>query len=60
MLTSAGLDPSDNAENTATPARIGNLAENSVVRSRENDGVNRLGNEGGVRFNRLLTGLYRL
>jgi hypothetical protein len=52
MMTSVGLDPDNNTDNAATPIGIGNLAGNAVVRARQNDGMNQLGNEGGVDFNR--------
>jgi hypothetical protein len=52
MLTSVGLDPDDTQENRTTAVGIGNLAGNSVVRARLNDGMNQLGNEGGRTYNR--------
>jgi hypothetical protein len=52
MLISVGLHPNNNTENNTTAIGIGNRAGNAVVRNRENDGMNQLGNEGGVDFNR--------
>lgn len=52
MLEAAGLDPDDNQENTTTAVGIGNLAGKAIVKARENDGMNQLGNEGGREFNR--------
>ena len=43
MLTSVGLDPDDDSENTVTPVGIGNLAGKGVVAAREHDGMNQLG-----------------
>lgn len=51
MLQAAGLDPDDTQENTVSPVGIGNLAGKAVVKARENDGMNQLGNEGGREFN---------
>lgn len=52
MLSSAGLDPEDAHQGDADPVGIGNLAGAAVVAARENDGMNQLGNEGGVVYNR--------
>jgi hypothetical protein len=52
MLTSVGLNPDDTQENTTTPAGIGNMAGKAVVAVRERDGMNQLGDEGGVKYNR--------
>jgi hypothetical protein len=52
MLSSLGLDPADNTENNTSAVGIGNNAGNAVVQFRQNDGMNQLGNEGGVDFNR--------
>ncbi|MCD0448187.1 hypothetical protein LO762_03090 [Actinocorallia sp. API 0066] len=46
VMTIIGLDPEDVSENLATPVGIGNVAGKSVVRARQNDGMNFLGNEG--------------
>jgi hypothetical protein len=51
MMMSVGLDPDNDTENTATAIGIGNRAGNAVVHARQNDGMNQLGNEGGVDFN---------
>lgn len=51
MMTSVGLDPDDNQENTTTPVGIGNLAAKGMINARLNDGLNRLGNEGGRTYN---------
>lgn len=50
MMTSVGLDPDDNQENTTTPVGLGNLAAKGVIKARTNDGSNRLGNEGGLKY----------
>ena len=52
MMTSVGLDPDDNQENTATAAGIGNLAAKGMIAARLHDGLNRLGDEGGRKYNR--------
>ncbi|MGK5532615.1 DUF6851 domain-containing protein [Streptomyces sp. URMC 129] len=52
MLTSVGLNPDDESENRTSPVGIGNLAGKAVVRARERDGMNQLGDEGGRRYNR--------
>ncbi|HEY5834546.1 vanadium-dependent haloperoxidase [Streptomyces sp.] len=52
MMESVGLDPDDDQENTTTPIGIGNLAGNTVVKARLHDGMNQLGDEGGVTYNR--------
>jgi hypothetical protein len=52
MLLSVGLDPDDATEDLATPAGIGNVAGNAVVAAREHDGMNQLGDEGGILYNR--------
>ncbi|MFI0422826.1 vanadium-dependent haloperoxidase [Spongiactinospora sp. 9N601] len=52
MMTSVGLNPDDTAENTTTPAGIGNKAGNSVLAARLRDGMNQLGDEGGRKYNR--------
>lgn len=46
ILVSAGLDPNDHSTDLTTPVGIGNFAGAEVVRVRENDGMNQLGNEG--------------
>jgi hypothetical protein len=52
MLTSAGLNPDDTSENTATPVGIGNRAGKAIVAFRERDGMNQLGDAGGQKYNR--------
>jgi hypothetical protein len=52
MLASVGLNPDDAQENTNTAVGIGNLAGKAVVVAREHDGMNQLGDEGGIRYNR--------
>jgi hypothetical protein len=52
MLTEVGLDPDDDSEDLATAIGIGNAAGNAVVAVREHDGMNQLGDEGGVVYNR--------
>lgn len=51
MLESVGLDPDDDQENRVTAIGLGNLAGNAIVAFRERDGMNQLGDEGGVRYN---------
>ncbi len=46
MLTSVGLDPDDNQENTVTPIGIGNMAGKAVAAAKERDGFNQLGDIG--------------
>jgi hypothetical protein len=50
MLSSAGLSP-DDQENTDTPIGIGNLAARHLIEARHHDGMNRLGDEGGNKYN---------
>lgn len=52
MLLSVGLNPDDGSENLASPVGIGNVAGRRVATVRERDGMNQLGDEGGVLFNR--------
>jgi len=52
ILTSVGLDPDDNQENTDTAIGIGNMAGNAITAIREHDGMNQLGDEGNVKYNR--------
>lgn len=52
MLLSVGLDPDDNRQSLSSPIGIGNRAGNAVVAAREHDGMNQLGDEGGVTYNR--------
>ena len=52
MLASTGLDPDAANEDAVTSAGIGNLAGKAVVSVREHDGMNQLGDEGGVKYNR--------
>jgi hypothetical protein len=52
MMTSVGLDPDDDQENTRTPIGIGNMAGNAAVAAAERDGMNMLGDEGGHKYNR--------
>ncbi|MFD3330990.1 vanadium-dependent haloperoxidase [Streptomyces sp. NPDC058701] len=53
MLTSVGLDSDDTHESTTDPVGIGNKAGNAVVAARLHDGMNQLGDEGGVKYNRV-------
>ena len=52
MLIDVGLDPDDEQQNTTSPIGIGNMAGNALVAVREHDGMNQLGDEGGVKYNR--------
>lgn len=53
MLSDLGLDPKDTSTNLNTPIGVGNYAGNAIVAARINDGMNQLGDEGGVKYNRL-------
>lgn len=53
LMTSVGLDPDDEREDTTTPVGIGNLAAKAVIAARLRDGMNELGDEGGRRYNLL-------
>ncbi|MFU8852191.1 DUF6851 domain-containing protein [Micromonospora sp. SL1-18] len=53
LMTSVGLDPDDQQENTTTPVGIGNLAAKAVIAARQRDGMNELGDEGGRKYNLL-------
>lgn len=52
MLQSAGLDPDNTTEDITSPAGLGNRAGKAIVAFRERDGMNQLGDEGGVKYNR--------
>jgi hypothetical protein len=52
MLANVGLNPDDTTEDTATPAGLGNLAGKAIVAFREHDGMNQLGDVGGIQYNR--------
>ena len=52
MMQSMGLDPDDGQQNADNPIGIGNIAGISVAEERQNDGMNQLGNEGDVIYNR--------
>ncbi len=52
MLTNVGLDPKNNSMDASTPIGIGNIAGSSVVNARIHDGMNQLGDEGGIKYNR--------
>ena len=51
MMQSVGLDPDDASTDLSTAAGIGNAAGAAVVRVREHDGMNQLGDAGGRRYN---------
>ena len=53
MLVQVGLDPDAEQEDWESPAGIGLYVAKTFMKSREDDGMNLLGNEGGVEFNRL-------
>jgi hypothetical protein len=52
MLTSVGLNPDDNSVDRRTAVGLGNLAGAAVMKMREHDGMNQLGDEGGQQYNR--------
>jgi hypothetical protein len=52
MLTSTGLDPDEVSQDVTTPVGIGNRAAAGVIASREHDGMNQLGDEGGRGYHR--------
>lgn len=52
MVASVGLDPDDGSEDLTTAIGIGNAAGRRVAESRERDGMNQLGDEGGQKYNR--------
>jgi hypothetical protein len=52
MMSSVGLDPDDNQQNTDNAIGIGNSAGHAVVAARLHDGMNQLGDEGGQVYNR--------
>ncbi len=51
MLANVGLDPDDDSTDVTTAVGIGNAAGAGVVRGREADGMNQLGDEGGRTYN---------
>lgn len=52
MLMNLGLDPTDDNMDPGNPIGIGNIAGFGVVNARLHDGMNQLGDEGGVKYNR--------
>ncbi|MFD0312331.1 DUF6851 domain-containing protein [Streptomyces sp. NPDC127119] len=46
LLTSVGLNPDDESVDRTSPVGIGNLAGKAVVKARQRDGMNQLGDEG--------------
>jgi hypothetical protein len=52
MLLNLGLDPTDDNMNQDNPIGIGNIAGMGVVKNRIQDGMNQLGDAGGVKYNR--------
>jgi hypothetical protein len=53
LLQSVGLDPTLQSDDLSTPEGIGRAAGLAVVRVREADGMNQLGDAGGRQFNRM-------
>ncbi|RVT51683.1 vanadium-dependent haloperoxidase [Rubrivivax albus] len=53
LLQSVGLDPALQSDDLSTPEGIGRAAGLAVVRVREADGMNQLGDAGGRQFNRV-------
>lgn len=51
MLADVGIDPDDDGTDPATPVGIGNAAGLGVVRNRERDGMNQLGDADGRAHN---------
>ena len=52
MLDKVGLDPDNEPEEDyESPAGLGVYVAKSFLKSREDDGMNILGNEGGIEFN---------
>lgn len=52
MLIGVGLNPDDPNRDPASPVGIGTLAGEAVLASRLHDGMNRLGDEGGRKYQR--------
>jgi hypothetical protein len=52
MLSKVGLDPDDPNRDPASPVGIGTRAGEAVLASRLHDGMNRLGDEGGRKYDR--------
>lgn len=52
VMTAVGLDPDDDRESTETAVGLGNLAARGVLERRAHDGMNRLGDEGGMKYQR--------
>lgn len=53
MMSSAGMDPDDDQQNTRTPIGIGNMAGNAIIAARSHDGANQLGDVDWGKYNRL-------
>ncbi|WP_159029821.1 DUF6851 domain-containing protein [Streptomyces marincola] len=53
MLTDVGLDPDEDTTDLRTAAGIGIAAGSAVVEHRVRDGMNQLGDEGGVEYHRV-------
>jgi hypothetical protein len=52
MLTGVGLDPEAAHNQLSSPIGVGNRAGKAVAAAREQDGMNQLGDAGGVNYNR--------
>ena len=52
LLTANGIDPTDKHRDQSTPIGIGNSVAAGIIAAREHDGMNQLGDEGGVKYNR--------
>jgi hypothetical protein len=52
ILTANGIDPKDTHRDQITPIGIGNSAAAAIIAARAHDGMNQLGDEGGVKYNR--------
>lgn len=52
MMQSVGLNPDDMSQDTATPVGVGNVAGMAIVKAREHDGMNQVGDEGRPHYNR--------
>jgi hypothetical protein len=51
VMETAGLDPTNTAEDPTTASGIGILAAKNALAARRHDGTNRYGDEGGRRYN---------
>jgi len=53
VMASLGLNPENKTLDMRSPIGVGNYVANTVIQERHRDGINQLGDEGGVQYNRM-------